>query len=156
MTNDQARSAYALAAMPVAAPARRGDCPMCGLPGRAVSCAGCGAPLALPPRLDDGLEAWAGRRGSPRVDRDEAALWLPAGATRPQAVQLLDLSFSGLRAAGALPAPVGGIARVRTEALDTVVEVVHCRAESGRWLLHARLLTLRLLQRSGAFVSATA
>lgn len=154
--NEQARSAYAVAALPATAPIRRGSCPMCGRASSAASCGGCGAPLSLPPRLDDGLEAWAGRRGSPRVDRDEAALWLPAGAARPQAVQLLDLSFSGLRAASALPAPVGGVARVRTEALDAVVEVVHCRVEDGRWLLHARLLTLRLLQRSGAFVSATA
>ena len=154
--NQQAHDAYALAVLPAAAPPRGGNCPMCGRPGGGTSCAGCGAPLAPPPRIDDGLEAWAGRRGSPRVDRDEAALWLPAGAARPQAVQLLDLSFSGLRVASALPAPAGAVARVRTDALDAVVEVVRCRAEGGRWLLHARLLTLRLLQRSGAFVSATA
>ncbi|MBI3157382.1 MAG: hypothetical protein HYZ20_18535 [Burkholderiales bacterium] len=153
--NQQAHDAYAVSVLP-AAPPRGGNCPMCGRTGGGASCAGCGAPLAPPPHFDDGLEAWVGRRGSPRVDRDEAALWLPAGAARPQAVQLLDLSFSGLRVASALPAAEGAVARVRTEALDAVVEVVRCRAEGGRWLLHARLLTLRLLQRSGAFVSATA
>jgi len=153
--NETGHRAYALSS-PQAMPQRRSECAMCGQPARGAVCHACGAPLALPPRLDDGLEAYTGRRGSPRVTRDDAALWLPAGAERPMAVQLTDLSCSGLRVSSALPVPEGSVARLRTGHLDAVVQTVHCRRAGERWHVHARLLTLRLLQRAGAFVSATA
>lgn len=153
--NEHGHHAYALAP-PAATPLRRADCAMCGREAAAAVCPACGAPMVLPPRLDDGLEAWTGRRGSPRVERDDAALWLPAGQARPIAVQLLDLSFSGMRVASVLAVPEEGVARVRTQGLDSVVQVVHCRRAAGGWQVHARLLTLRLLQRAGAFVSAQA
>lgn len=153
--NEHGHRAYTLAPS-AAMPLRRHDCAMCGRTGGANVCAGCGAPLTLPPRVDDGLEALTGRRGSPRIERDEAALWLPAGQARPMAVQLVDLSFSGLRVECSLAVPETGVARVRTSHLDAVVEVVQCRRAAGRWQVHARLLTLRLLKRAGAFVSAQA
>jgi hypothetical protein len=155
--NPQGHLAYALAPLAGGArlPARRESCPMCGHAGAgAASCARCGAPLTPPPRIDDPQEA--GRRGSPRVERIESVLWQPAGGAEAIQMRLQDLSFTGMSLDSLLPVPEGQVARVRAPNLDGVVEVVNCRREAGDWRVHARLLTLRLLTRAGAFVSTAA
>ena len=48
------------------------------------------------------------------------------------------------------------VARVKAAHIDCVVQVVHCRREAGEWRVHARLMTMRLLTRAGAFVSTIA
>jgi hypothetical protein len=162
--NEHGHRAYALAPLGGGGggvlSTRRRDCPMCGHAGSAGSaCDACGAPLTPPPRLDDPTEAFAGRRGSPRVDRVETAVWQPAprhGGGTPMQVRMQDISFTGLSLDALLPVPDGQVARVRAPNIDCVVEVVNCRREGSAWRVHARLLTMRLLTRSGAFVSTTA
>lgn len=157
--NEHGHRAYALA--PLAggggAPARRAECPMCGHPGSGASaCDACGAPLTPPPRLEDPTEAFAGRRASPRVDRVETAVWQPApsqGGGPVMQLRMQDISFTGLSLDAPLPVPEGQVARVRAPNIDCVVEVVGCRREGATWRIHARLLTMRLLTRAGAFVS---
>lgn len=154
--NEHGHRAYALAPLSGGArlPARHEFCPMCGQPGAgAAACTHCGAPLTPPPRIDDPQEA--GRRGSPRVERVETAVWQPADGGDPLAVRLQDLSFTGMSLDSLLPVPEGQIARVRAPNIDGVVQVVRCRREGADWRVHARLLTMRLLTRSGAFVSTT-
>jgi hypothetical protein len=101
----------------------------------------------------DEAEALVGRRGSPRVERVETALWEPAGGGERMTVRLLDLSFTGLSLEALLPVSEGQIARVKAPNIDGVVQVVRCRRDAGQWRVHARLLTMRLLSRAGAFVS---
>lgn len=138
---------------------RRAECPMCGHPGVGASaCDACGAPLTPPPRLEEPGEAFAGRRGSPRVDRVETAVWQPAprqGGGTPMQLRMQDISFTGLSLDAPLAVPEGQVARVRAPNIDCVVEVVACRREGAHWRIHARLLTMRLLTRAGAFVSTT-
>lgn len=158
--NEHGHRAYALAPLSGGGgrlPARRDTCPMCGQPGGgAAACGHCGAPLTPPPRLDDPQEAFTGRRGSPRVERVETAVWQPAADGGDAiAMRLQDLSFTGMSLDSVLPVPEGQVARVRAPNIDGVVQVVHCRREGGEWRVHARLLTMRLLTRSGAFVSTT-
>lgn len=156
--NEHGHRAYALAPLNSSGPpARWPACPMCGhTGGGAASCDHCGAPLTPPPRLEEPTEAFVGRRGSPRVERVEQALWQPASGGGDMAVRLQDLSFTGLSLDAVLPVPEGQVARVRAPNIDCVVQVVHCRREGADWRVHARLLTLRLLTRSGAFVSTQA
>lgn len=156
--NEHGHRAYALAPLsgnPAAGPAaRRALCPMCETPGGgSSSCNACGAPLTPPPRLDEPAESLTGRRGSPRVERVETAFWQPAGGGAPMSVRLQDLSFTGLSLDSLLPVPESQVARVRAANIDCVVQVVRCRREGADWRVHARLLTLRLLSRAGAFVS---
>ena len=158
--NEHGHRAYALAPLNSGGggpPTRRASCPMCNYPGGgAASCDHCGAPLTPPPRLEEPSEGFVGRRGSPRVERVESALWHPAGGGDPMSVRLQDLSFTGLSLEAVLPVPEGQVARVRAPNIDCVVEVVNCRREGADWRIHGRLLTLRLLTRSGAFVSTQA
>jgi hypothetical protein len=124
----------------------------------ASACDACGAPLTPPPRLEEPSEAFAGRRGSPRVDRVETAVWQPSprqGGGAPMQARMQDISFTGLCLDAPLAVPEGQIARVRAPNIDCVVEVVNCRREASGWRVHARLLTMRLLTRAGAFVSTT-
>jgi hypothetical protein len=154
----QAQRAYSLlpaAAASAALPAA--PCAMCGTLSAGPHCGHCGAPLTPPPQVGDVGEPLAGRRGSPRVSRDEQANWLPAGgAPGEMTVRLLDVGFTGLSVASMLPVADLAIARVRTGGLDTVVQVLRSRRHFGGWTVHTRLLTLRVLQRAGAFVSARA
>jgi len=160
--NDHGHRAYALAPPSGGGGAlsvRRADCAMCGHPGGGASaCDACGAPLTPPPRLEEPSEAFAGRRGSPRVDRVETAVWQPSprqGGGPPMQVRMQDISFTGLSLDALLAVPEGQVARVRAPNIDCVVEVVACRREGAHWRIHARLLTMRLLTRAGAFVSTT-
>ena len=160
--NDHGHRAYALGPPSgggSALPARHAHCPMCGHPGAgAPACDACGAPLTPPPALDEPTEAFAGRRGSPRVGRVEQASWQPSprqGVGSAMQVRLHDLSFTGLSLEAVLPVPEGQVARVRAPNIDCVVDVVACRREGTHWRIHARLVTLRLLTRAGAFVSKT-
>jgi hypothetical protein len=155
--NEHGHLAYSRAPLSGAVALRHVVCPMCALPGGgAAACGGCGAPLTSPPRLEEPTEAFVGRRGSPRVERIESALWQPAGGGERMTVRLQDLSFTGLSLDALLPVPDGQVARVRAPNIDCVVQVVQCRREAGDWRVHARLLTMRLLTRSGAFVSTVA
>jgi hypothetical protein len=162
--NEHGHRAYALAPLSggggAASASRRPDCPMCGHAGSGASaCDTCGAPLTPPPCLDEPSEAFAGRRGSPRVDRVETAVWQPApqqGGGAPMQVRMQDISFTGLSLDAMLAVPEGQIARLRAPNIDCVVEVVGCRREGSAWRVHARLLTMRLLKRAGAFVSTIA
>jgi hypothetical protein len=153
--NEHGHRAYGLAPLQGGAQAMRPvRCPMCAQPaGGATSCGACGAPLTPPPKLEEPSEAFVGRRGSPRVERVESALWEPAGDGERMTVRLHDLSFTGLSLEAFLPVPEGQIARVKAPNIDCVVQVVQCRREAGDWRVHARLLTMRLLTRAGAFVS---
>lgn len=160
--NDHGHRAYALG--PPAGgggtlPARHAQCPMCGQPGNGASaCDACGAPLTPPPALGEPSEAFAGRRGSPRVGRVESAAWQPAqrqGGGASMQVRMRDISFTGLSLEAVLPVPEGQVARVRAPNIDCVVEVVACRREGQHWRIHARLVTMRLLTRAGAFVSTS-
>jgi hypothetical protein len=111
--NEHGHRAYALAPLGGGGggvlSTRRRDCPMCGHAGSAGSaCDACGAPLTPPPRLDDPTEAFAGRRGSPRVDRVETAVWQPAprhGGGTPMQVRMQDISFTGLSLDALLTCP---------------------------------------------------
>lgn len=155
--NEHGHRAYSLAPLSGGLPMRQTHCPMCGQPGAgAASCGGCGAPLTPPPRLEEPTESFVGRRGSPRVARVESAQWWPAGDGDRMTVRLQDLSFTGLSLESLLPVAEGQIARVKAPNIDCVVQVVNCRRAGGGWSVHARLLTMRLLTRSGAFVSAVA
>lgn len=158
--NEHGHRAYALAPLSSGAGGlgRRSDCAMCGHPASGASaCDACGAPLTPPPRLDDPTEAFAGRRASPRVDRVETVVWQPSpqqgGGEPVMQLRMQDISFTGLSLEAPLPVAEGQIARVRAPNIDCVVEVVGCRREGGSWRIHARLLTMRLLRRAGAFVS---
>lgn len=160
--NDHGHRAYALAPLSGGgggAALRRPECPMCGHPGAGASaCDACGAPLTPPPRLEEPSEAFVGRRGSPRVDRVETAVWQPAprqGGGTPMQVRMQDISFTGLSLDALLQVPERQVARVRAPNIDCVVEVVACRREGPHWRVHARLLTMRLLTRAGAFVSTS-
>ena len=155
--NEHGHRAYALAPLAGGLPARRVECPMCRQAGGgAAACESCGAPLTPPPRLDEPVEAHAGRRHSPRVERQDQALWHPAGGGAPMNVRVLDLSFTGMHLASHLPVSAAQVARIRAPNIDAVVEVVGCRREGSAWSVHARTLTMRLLRRAGAFVSARA
>lgn len=153
--NEHGHLAYRTMPLHGVAPMRHALCPMCARPGGgAASCGGCGAPLTPPPRLEEPSEAFVGRRGSPRVARAESALWEPAaGGGERMSVRLHDLSFTGLSLETLLPVAEGQVARVKAAHIDCVVQVVHCRREAGEWRVHARLMTMRLLTRAGAFVS---
>lgn len=160
--NEHGHRAYALAPLSSGGgklSSRRLACPMCGHAGAGASaCDACGAPLTPPPRLEEPSEAFAGRRGSPRVDRVETAVWQPSprqGGGAPMQARMQDISFTGLCLDVPLAVPEGQIARVRAPNIDCVVEVVNCRREASGWRVHARLLTMRLLTRAGAFVSTT-
>jgi hypothetical protein len=72
------------------------------------------------------------------------------------AVRLRDLSFSGLSVESARPLAVESVVRVRTDAFDAVALVVQCHAHARGYSVHARLLTMRLHRRTGAFVSTPA
>ena len=141
--NEHGHRAYALAPLSSGGgklPSRRLDCPMCGHAGAAASaCDACGAPLTPPPRLEEPSEAFAGRRGSPRVDRVETAVWQPSprqGGGAPMQARMQDISFTGLCLDAPLAVPEGQIARVRAPNIDCVVEVVNCRREASGCLLY--------------------
>lgn len=153
--NEHGHRAYALAPLAGGAPVRRLACAMCQLPGGGASaCEACGAPLTPPPRLDEPVEAYAGRRGSPRVERQDQALWHPSGGGAPMTVRLLDLSFTGMHVESLLPVAVAQVARIRAPNIDAVVQVVGCRREGEVCRVHVQMLTMRLLRRAGAFISA--
>jgi len=164
----EARFGFAAAAPPPGAagpdPARwasNGVCPFCraGLPAVLsieTSCPRCGSPLQPPPGEREERPELIGRRRSTRVARSgEAALRL-AGAAEDFTVRLRDLSFTGLSVESARPVAVESVVRVRTDAFDAVALVVQCRAHGKSYLVHARLLTMRLHWRTGAFVSTPA
>ena len=138
---------------------RDGACPFCAAPLAlpAEACERCGAPL-LPPLQAAGLrEARAGRRAAPRLARhdDRAQLLLP-GAAQTVAVRVRDLSLTGIGLEVPWAVREGSPARVLGGAFDGVIQVLRCRREDGHHRLHGQWLTMRLLQRAGAFVSARA
>jgi hypothetical protein len=139
--------------------AEQGLCPMCVAPvaASADACGQCGAPL-LPPLQAAGLrDGQQGRRASPRLPRldDRAQLLLP-GATQSVAVRVHDLSLTGVGLEAPWSVREGSPARLMSGAFDAVIQILHSRRDEGHHRLHGRWLTMRLLQRAGAFVSTRA
>jgi curved DNA-binding protein CbpA len=136
-------------------------CPFCraGLPAvRSVetSCLGCGSPLQPPPGELEERPELIGRRRGPRFARSGGAALRLAGAAEDFTVRLRDLSFTGLSVESPRRLPVESVVRVRTDAFDAVALVVQCLAHGKSYRVHARLLTMRLHRRTGAFVSTPA
>lgn len=133
---------------------RRAACPFCGAAhSDADACAACGAPLLPPP---DPQPAGPGRRGAPRIERQDRALMSLPGEAATYTVRLHDLSFTGLALEAGLAVRPPGVLRLRAAGFDAVAQVLQCRRTPQGHMLHARLLTLRLLRPAGAFVSARA
>ena len=100
-------------------------------------------------------ELW-GRRGAVRRDQSHVAM-LQVGWPAPALpVRWRDLSLSGLSFFAPQPLPVGQRLHLADSLLETVAEVVGCRAQGRLFVVHARLLTVLLLQPTGVFVSAQA
>ncbi len=164
----ETRSASAAAAPPPGAagpdPARwaaDGVCPFCRARLPAVlaveaSCPRCGSPLQPPPGEREERAEVIGRRRGPRFARSGVAVLRLASEAQDFAVRLRDLSFSGLSVESARPLAVESVVRVRTDAFDAVALVVQCHAHARGYSVHARLLTMRLHRRTGAFVSTPA
>jgi curved DNA-binding protein CbpA len=138
-----------------------GVCPFCRTRLPAVlsveaSCPRCGSPLQPPPGERDDRPEPIGRRRGPRFTRSGDAALRLAGAAQDFTVRLHDLSFTGLSVESARPVAVESVVRVRTDAFDAVALVVQCHALAKGYQVHARLLTMRLHRRTGAFISTPA
>lgn len=141
--------------------AAEGVCPFCRTSLPAVlsaekDCLRCGAPLQPPPAEGEERPEVIGRRRTPRFARSGEALLQLAPSAEGCAVRLRDLSLSGLSVECARPVAVASVVRIRTDAFDAVALVVQCRSQGASYRVHARLLTMRLHRRMGAFVSTPA
>lgn len=136
-------------------------CPLCEHPVRAAHapdarCPACQSPLALLPGPGAGAPDLPGRRGAVRRDQSHVALLHVGWPSPPVPVRWRDLSVTGLSLYVPRAMDKGQRLRVIDSALDAVAEVVGCRPQGRLYVVHARLLTLRLLQTTGVFVSARA
>jgi curved DNA-binding protein CbpA len=150
-----AASVTAAEAPPAASPAAwRADrcCPLCrhplpGEPRAGLRCTRCESPLAPAPAGSGGTGSGEilGRRAGERFARDMALVLRLPGVPGDLAARLRDLSISGLAFLAPRAVPRGSAVRVIGSNFDTVAEVVACRAASGGHSVHARLLTLQML-----------
>jgi hypothetical protein len=121
-----------------------------------ASCLRCGSPLQAPPGEREERPELIGRRRSPRFARSGDAVLRLAGQAEDFPVRLRDLSLRGLSVESSRPVAVESVVRVRTDVFDAVALVVQCHAHARTYCVHARLLTMRLHRRTGAFVSTPA
>ncbi|MDE3011804.1 MAG: DnaJ domain-containing protein [Pseudomonadota bacterium] len=142
-------------------PPRTAVCNWCteGLPAEIrpdSRCRRCDAPLAPPPRGPQGKHDLFGRRYTQRVARSSPLAVHTAWGQPARAGRLRDLSLTGLSVLVDFRVPVGQLLRFSDDAMDLLAEVVACRSEGRRWVLHARTLQAVFVRRTGAFVSTSA
>lgn len=139
------------------------SCPFCGhkLPptiDRDTRCVQCDSPLcpAPDPKRHAGAELIGRRRGA-RFERALTVSVSLADAPGEVAAKLRDLSLGGLSFHFNRRLPPGSVLRVRAPGFDTVAEVAQSRSTLAGFTVHARLITLRVVQgRQGVYVDARA
>ncbi len=158
MSAAQAGLAKASDAMAMSA---RPACALCSLaaplqPRPNSRCTRCQAPLAAMPQPGSQAHELWGRRGAVRRDQSHVAMLQVGWPAPPLPVRWRDLSLSGLSFFAPRPLVPGQRLHLGDSLLETVAEVVGCRAQGRLFVVHARLLTLLLLMPTGVFVSARA
>ncbi len=136
-------------------------CPLCQHRNAAAlradsRCGQCRSPLAALPGADQHGHELLGRRGAVRRDQNHVALVSVGWPAPALPVRWRDLSLTGLSFYAPQPIRSGQRLHLVDSALEAVVVVVGCRAQGRVFTVHARLLTVLLLQATGVFVSAQA
>jgi curved DNA-binding protein CbpA len=154
-----ARPGAAAAANAAKSPSDR-YCPLCRVAkpqsiGPETRCERCRSPLSPPPQPGDYGHELFGRRRSARIAKTHRAIITPAGQSQGITVKMRDLSLNGISFYCELAMTVEQMFKFRDPTLEAVAVVVSCRKRGPLYSVHARLLTVVFLCRTGVFVSSS-
>jgi hypothetical protein len=138
-----------------------GRCPFCRAPlpealRATTRCSRCESPLAPMPRPEPKRKELFGARTATRMPKNHVAVLIPGPGERPLSVRMRDLSLTGVSVFADRPLALRQPIRIVDGDVEAVAVVVACRRHASAFTIHAELLTIRVDQRAGVFVSAHA
>ena len=120
-------------------------------------CPRCDSPLTKPHEVaaSTATERF-GRRGMPRLCKDEPLIFYPCWPHRGHAARLRDLSPAGISFFAQVAVELHQRVKISGATLEGVARVVSSHPAGEQYSIHAQLLTVLFLAPAGTFVSGTA